>query len=95
MSPITWSTKTRLEAEVERLRSCPRGRARPNWPALKRDLPARCARKRLGAFLDVHAMILDDEVLCARARRHLIRQRRYNAEWALTTRLEELMRAVR
>lgn len=53
---------------------------------LPRDAP-----EELGAFLDVHAMILDDEAL-AREPEALIRGRRYNAEWALTTRLEELMR---
>ncbi|MGE8366729.1 phosphoenolpyruvate--protein phosphotransferase [Cupriavidus basilensis] len=79
----------RLEAEVERLRSA-RAAVRAELATLKRDLP-REAPEELGAFLDVHAMILDDEAL-AREPDALIRNRRYNAEWALTTRLEELMR---
>ncbi|KJK20143.1 phosphoenolpyruvate-protein phosphotransferase [Burkholderiaceae bacterium 16] len=79
----------RLEAEVERLRSA-RAAVRAELVTLKRDLP-REAPEELGAFLDVHAMILDDEAL-AREPEALIRNRRYNAEWALTTRLEELMR---
>ncbi|MFS8973644.1 phosphoenolpyruvate--protein phosphotransferase [Cupriavidus necator] len=79
----------RLDAEVERLRAA-RAAVRAELAALKRDLP-RDAPEELGAFLDVHAMILDDEAL-AREPEGLIRGRRYNAEWALTTRLEELMR---
>ncbi len=78
-----------LDAEVERLRAA-RAAVRAELVALKRDLP-RDAPEELGAFLDVHAMILDDEAL-AREPEALIRGRRYNAEWALTTRLEELMR---
>ena len=79
----------RLDDEVERLRSA-RAAVRAELAALKRDLP-RDAPEELGAFLDVHAMILDDEAL-SREPEALIRGRRYNAEWALTTRLEELMR---
>ncbi|GMG92103.1 phosphoenolpyruvate--protein phosphotransferase [Cupriavidus metallidurans] len=79
----------RLEAEVERLRSA-RAAVRAELITLKRDLP-RDAPEEMGAFLDVHAMILDDEAL-SREPETLILQRRYNAEWALTTRLEELMR---
>ncbi|MDF3839471.1 phosphoenolpyruvate--protein phosphotransferase [Cupriavidus basilensis] len=79
----------RLDAEVERLRSA-RSAVKAELVALKRDLP-REAPEEMGAFLDVHAMILDDEAL-AREPEALIRTRRYNAEWALTTRLEELMR---
>ncbi len=79
----------RLDAEVERLRAA-RAAVRAELAALKRDLP-RDAPEEMGAFLDVHAMILDDEAL-AREPEALIRTRRYNAEWALTTRLEELMR---
>ncbi|CAG2139139.1 Phosphoenolpyruvate-protein phosphotransferase [Cupriavidus yeoncheonensis] len=79
----------RLDGEVERLRSA-RAAVRAELAALKRDLP-REAPEELGAFLDVHTMILDDEAL-SREPEALIRGRRYNAEWALTTRLEELMR---
>ncbi|WER46324.1 phosphoenolpyruvate--protein phosphotransferase [Cupriavidus sp. WKF15] len=79
----------RLDDEVERLRSA-RAAVRAELAALKRDLP-REAPEEMGAFLDVHAMILDDEAL-SREPEALIRGRRYNAEWALTTRLEELMR---
>ncbi|AOY91897.1 phosphoenolpyruvate--protein phosphotransferase [Cupriavidus sp. USMAA2-4] len=79
----------KLEAEVERLRAA-RAAVRNELAALKRDLP-RDAPEEMGAFLDVHAMILDDAML-AQEPETLIRTRRYNAEWALTTRLEELLR---
>ncbi|ANA33805.1 phosphoenolpyruvate--protein phosphotransferase [Ralstonia mannitolilytica] len=79
----------KLDAEVERLRSA-RATVRAELIALKRDLPAD-APEEMGAFLDVHAMILDDALL-SQVPETLIRQRRYNAEWALTTQLEELIR---
>ena len=79
----------KLDAEVERLR-CARAAVRGELVTLKRDLPAD-APEEMGAFLDVHAMILDDALL-SQVPETLIRQRRYNAEWALTTQLEELIR---
>lgn len=79
----------KLDAEVERLRGA-RAAVRGELVALKRDLPAD-APEEMGAFLDVHAMILDDALL-SQVPETLIRQRRYNAEWALTTQLEELIR---
>ena len=44
----------------------------------------------MGAFLDVHALILDDVALTIKPLQ-LIRERRYNAAWALTTHLDELL----
>ena len=79
----------KLDAEVERLRSA-RATVRSELAALKRDLPSDVPEE-MGAFLDVHAMILDDALL-SQVPETLIRQRRYNAEWALTTQLEELIR---
>ncbi|AQW30027.1 phosphoenolpyruvate--protein phosphotransferase [Ralstonia syzygii subsp. celebesensis] len=79
----------RLNAEVERLRAA-RTAVRTELVQLKRELPAD-APEEMGAFLDVHGMILDDALL-AQVPETLIHQRRYNAEWALTTQLEELMR---
>lgn len=79
----------KLDAEVERLRSA-RAAVRAELIALKGDLPAD-APEEMGAFLDVHAMILDDALL-SQVPETLIRTRRYNAEWALTTQLEELIR---
>ncbi len=79
----------KLDAEVERLRSA-RAAVRAELIALKGDLPAD-APEEMGAFLDVHAMIVDDALL-SQVPETLIRTRRYNAEWALTTQLEELIR---
>ncbi|MDE2202957.1 MAG: phosphoenolpyruvate--protein phosphotransferase [Burkholderiaceae bacterium] len=79
----------KLDAEVERLRKA-RAAVRAELAGLKRDLPVD-APEEMGAFLDVHAMILDDPLL-SQVPETLIRQRRYNAEWALTTQLEELIR---
>jgi len=79
----------KLDAEVERLRSA-RATVRTELIALKGDLPAD-APEEMGAFLDVHAMILDDALL-SQVPETLIHTRRYNAEWALTTQLEELIR---
>src|SRR5689334_10059509 len=79
----------KVDAEIERLRSA-RATVRAELAALKRDLPTDVPEE-MGAFLDVHAMILDDALL-SQVPETLIHQRRYNAEWALTTQLEELIR---
>jgi phosphotransferase system enzyme I (PtsI) len=49
------------------------------------------APSEVGAFLDLHRMILDDPLL-ADAPRDLVRTRLINAEWALTIQLEEVCR---
>jgi phosphotransferase system enzyme I (PtsI) len=49
------------------------------------------APSEVGAFLDLHRMILDDPLL-ADAPRDLVRARLINAEWALTIQLEEVCR---
>ncbi|MBC5763432.1 phosphoenolpyruvate--protein phosphotransferase [Ramlibacter albus] len=49
------------------------------------------APHELGALLDVHLMLLQDEELIAGVK-HWITDRLYNAEWALTTQLEVLSR---
>ncbi|CAM2140190.1 Phosphoenolpyruvate-protein phosphotransferase [Pararobbsia alpina] len=57
---------------------------------LRADLPAD-APSEMGAFLNVHTLILRDAML-AEATVELIRTRRYNAEWALTEQLQLLGR---
>jgi phosphoenolpyruvate-protein phosphotransferase (PTS system enzyme I) len=57
---------------------------------LKRDMPAD-APHELAALLDVHLMLLHDESLIGAATAW-IRQRHYNAEWALSAQLEVLAR---
>ncbi|KQT12968.1 phosphoenolpyruvate--protein phosphotransferase [Ramlibacter sp. Leaf400] len=49
------------------------------------------APHELSALLDVHLMLLQDEDLITGVK-HWIRERLYNAEWALTTQLEQLSR---
>ena len=53
---------------------------------MPRDMPG-----ELAAVLDVHLMLLQDESLAADVRRW-IKERLYNAEWALTSQLEVLVR---
>ncbi|MFO1363026.1 MAG: phosphoenolpyruvate--protein phosphotransferase [Burkholderiales bacterium] len=53
--------------------------------AVPTDAPA-----EMGAFLDLHLMILDDSTL-SQAPRELIRTRRVNAEWALVHQMEMLV----
>ncbi|HVL07654.1 MAG TPA: phosphoenolpyruvate-utilizing N-terminal domain-containing protein, partial [Burkholderiaceae bacterium] len=50
-----------IDEEIERLRRA-RATVRGELQVLKRDLP-RDAPEEMAAFLDVHAMILDDEML--------------------------------
>ena len=54
------------------------------WSNLPADAPV-----ELGAFLDVHAMILADSMI-SKEPFNIIRTRRYNAEWALLTQIEQL-----
>ncbi len=54
------------------------------WNDLPKDSPA-----ELGAFIDVHALILSDPMI-AEAPLDIIRTRYYNAEWALVTQIDEL-----
>ncbi|OWW20120.1 phosphoenolpyruvate--protein phosphotransferase [Noviherbaspirillum denitrificans] len=54
------------------------------WNELPKDSPA-----ELGAFIDVHALILSDPMI-AEVPLDIIRTRYYNAEWALVTQIDEL-----
>jgi phosphotransferase system enzyme I (PtsI) len=76
-----------VEAEVQRLQEAI---AQVNrdlqtlWSELPQDAPT-----ELGAFIDVHALILADPMI-SEAPLDIIRTRHYNAEWALATQVEEL-----
>lgn len=77
----------KVEAEVERLQqalSTVQKELETIWSNLPQDAPV-----ELGAFLDVHAMILADSAI-SKEPFNIIRTRRYNAEWALLTQIEEL-----
>jgi phosphoenolpyruvate-protein phosphotransferase (PTS system enzyme I) len=78
-----------VQGEVDRLRAA-RNRVVAELEHLKRELPDD-APPELAALLDVHLMLLNDEVL-AGATRQWIEQRHYNAEWALSAQLEVLAR---
>jgi phosphotransferase system enzyme I (PtsI) len=54
-------------------------------------LPGKDGHVELAALLDVHLMLLQDEHLTDGVK-HWIVDRRYNAEWALTTQLEQVAR---
>jgi phosphotransferase system enzyme I (PtsI) len=77
------------EAEIERLRAARRA-VRAELDTLKAELPPD-APAELAAFIDVHKMLLDDKQM-AQDTIAWIRQRRYNAEWALTAQLDVISR---
>ena len=78
-----------VEAEIARLRVA-RNSVVEELQRLQKDLP-KDAPHELAALLDVHLMLLQDEELTTGVKRW-IRERLYNAEWALTTQYEVLAR---
>ncbi|WP_042299383.1 phosphoenolpyruvate--protein phosphotransferase [Paraburkholderia kururiensis] len=80
---------SQIEGEVERFRTA-QGAVHEELEALRADLAAD-APSEMGAFLNVHTMILNDAMLVQETI-DLIRTRRYNVEWALTEQLERLSR---
>ncbi|CUA94777.1 phosphoenolpyruvate--protein phosphotransferase [Thiomonas bhubaneswarensis] len=78
------------EAEIERLRAARRA-VRHELDTLKADLPPD-APAEMAAFIDVHKLLLDDRQM-ALDTITWIRQRRYNAEWALTAQLDVISRS--
>ncbi len=78
-----------VKREIDRLREA-RDTVAAELGGLKRDLPAD-APAELPALLEVHLMLLHDEALIDATKRW-VRERRYNAEWALSAQLEVLAR---
>ena len=78
-----------IEGEVERFRSA-QALVHQELDTLRSDLAAD-APSEMGAFIDVHSMILNDAMLVQETI-DLIRTRRYNVEWALTEQLERISR---
>ncbi|MGH8705836.1 MAG: phosphoenolpyruvate--protein phosphotransferase [Burkholderiales bacterium] len=64
-------------------------RAKQELTALEGHIPAG-APAELGTFIHLHRMILEDSSLSRRPR-ELIRERRWNAEWALVQQMEKLV----
>lgn len=76
-----------VEAEVARLQCAIKTvhtELQTIWSELPKDAPA-----ELGAFIDVHVLILSDPMI-SEMPLDIIRSRYYNAEWALVTQIEEL-----
>ena len=82
-------SEDQVEAEIDRLRSA-RDAVAAGLSAMKLDLPPE-APAELSALLDVHLMLLHDDTLTG-ATKQWIRERHYNAEWALSAQLEVLAR---
>lgn len=76
-----------VEAEVQRLQMAIT-QVHKELQTIWSDLPAD-APTELGAFLDVHALILSDPMI-SDAPLDIIRNRHYNAEWALVTQIDVL-----
>ena len=79
----------RIDAEIERLHRA-RDAVAAEFVALQRDMPMD-APAELPALLDVHLMLVRDEALAVAAAQW-VRDRHYNAEWALSAQLEVLAR---
>jgi len=77
-----------IELEVMRF-SMAVEKVRAELQELRRSVPA-SAPTELGAFLNLHLMILDDSTL-SQAPRDLIRSLHCNAEWALVTQMDHLV----
>lgn len=77
----------RVEAEVQRLIDAI-ATVNRELQAVRRDLPPD-APSELAAFIDVHALILSDPIIVEEPLK-IIRNRHYNAEWALLTQIDEL-----
>ncbi len=80
---------TEVVAEIDRLRAA-RNEVIDELQRLQRDMP-KDAPHELGALLDVHLMLLQDDELNASVV-HWIKERLYNAEWALASQLEVISR---
>lgn len=78
-----------IESEVARLREA-RDAVASELVALKSEVPEE-AHAELVALLDVHLMLLHDEML-AEATKQWIVERHYNAEWAMSAQLEVIAR---
>ena len=78
-----------VNAEIQRLRVA-RDAVVDELQRLQKDMP-KDAPHELAALLDVHLMLLQDEELTSGVV-HWIKSRLYNAEWALTSQLDIIVR---
>ena len=82
-------TAEQIPSELARLRVA-RDAVVDELQRLQHDMP-KDAPHELTALLDVHLMLLQDELLASGVR-HWVEDRLYNAEWALTSQLEVIAR---
>ena len=82
-------TADQVESEIDRVRAG-RNAVVDELQRLLHEMP-KDAPHELAALLDVHLMLLQDEALTSGVK-HWIRDRLYNAEWALTTQFEAISR---
>jgi len=84
---------TQVDAEIERVRSARDAVVNEihRLQASISHMGPKEAPQELTALLDVHLMLLNDDEL-SNGVRHWIKDRLYNAEWALTTQLEVIAR---
>lgn len=78
-----------VEQEIQRLRVA-RNAVMTELQTLQRDMP-KDAPSELAALLDVHLMLLEDSALTEGVKEWIV-QRKYNAEWALSSQLDVLAR---
>jgi phosphoenolpyruvate-protein phosphotransferase (PTS system enzyme I) len=78
-----------IETEVARLRDA-RNEVAAELVALKTEVPEE-AHAELVALLDVHLMLLHDELLSDATKQWIV-ERHYNAEWAMSAQLEVIAR---
>ena len=82
-------TAEQIPSEIARLRVA-RDAVAEELQRLQKDMP-KDAPHELAALLDVHLMLLQDELLSSGVK-HWVEDRLYNAEWALTSQLEVIAR---
>ena len=80
-------SQEKIESEVERLSSAI-AKVHEELQTIRQDLSPE-APSELGAFIDVHALILSDPIVSEQPL-DIIRSRYYNAEWALLTQIDAL-----
>ena len=80
-------SQEKIESEVERLSNAI-AQVHAELQAIRQDLSPE-APSELGAFIDVHALILSDPIVSEQPL-DIIRSRNYNAEWALLTQIDAL-----
>jgi phosphoenolpyruvate-protein phosphotransferase (PTS system enzyme I) len=80
-------SQEKIESEVERLSNAI-AQVHAELQTIRQDLSPE-APSELGAFIDVHTLILSDPIVSEQPL-DIIRSRNYNAEWALLTQIDAL-----